>query len=60
MIMIKSENDGINMVKKTSVIELFIDPSVASYIIQGRRKLFVTGQDKLNPGHYTIKCVCSQ
>ena len=59
-IIIKSENDSIHMAKKTSIIELFIDPLVASYIIQGQWKLFITGQDKLNPNHYTIKCVCGR
>ena len=45
------------MAKRTSVMELFIDPLVISYIIQGQQKLFITGQDNLNPGYYIIKCV---
>ena len=27
------------------------------YMHQGRRKLFITGQAKLNPEDYSIKCV---
>ena len=33
IIIIKSENDTINRVKKASFIEVFTDPLVASYII---------------------------
>ena len=28
--------------------------------IQGQRKLFITGQAKFNPEHYSIKCVGTQ
>ena len=30
---------------------------IDSYLVQGRSKVFTTGQARFNPEHYVIKCV---
>ena len=44
----------------TNLCYVSLEDHNSAYFIywkQGRRKLFITGQVKLNPKHYSIKCV---
>ena len=53
-----NELQGLTMRPASSSINEATDSSsLTTYPLQGQRKLLITGQAKLNPQHYSIKCV---